>query len=147
MGWEKNNWGRWALITSDLLIFKKWESHFENKWHWVLPHTLPVAFVKIIPESFTLAHISHVPIPQHSKSPLQMTSSQTVSKHPLCSHTCCIHVHWASPQEDIWIPSTLNDLLMNIPALFNGNYAGTHVQHCHEGNGVCLHTLLMHLSK
>jgi hypothetical protein len=61
--------------------------------------------------------------------------------------TLCIHVNQGTPHKDIRFQTTLNDLLMNTPALFKGNYAGTCFQHTQRSNKVWLHTLLLHLSK
>ncbi len=40
--------------------------------------------------------------------------------------TLCIHATQATRHKDIWVPSTLNDLLMSGPALFKCNLAGAH---------------------
>ncbi len=55
--------------------------------------------------------------------------------------------HWAIPHNGIWIPSTLNDLLMSTPALFTWNYTGICIQQPEKGMRVWLHTFMLHLLK
>ncbi len=39
------------------------------------------------------------------------------------------HVHKAIPHNDIWLTTTLNDLLMSMPALLKCHYIGTCIEH------------------
>ncbi len=46
------------------------------------------------------------------------------------------------PHKDIKFTNYFNDLIMNNPTLFKGNYIGTCIQHPHKSNKVWLHTFL-----
>jgi len=61
--------------------------------------------------------------------------------------TFCIHVDQTIPHKDITLTSTLNDLLINILALFKGNYVGTCIHHPHKSMNIWSHTLVLHVSK
>jgi len=105
---------------------------------------IPVTFVGIVPVPSALAHISHVQISSRSKWPHHVTASYwTPCGHPLCSHT--LHTcHFSKPH---WLPTTYDDLLLSMPALFNCNYTSTCIQHLHKSYRIWLHTFLIHLFK
>ncbi len=65
----------------------------------------------------------------------------------LYAPTFCIHVNQAILHKDIRCQITLNDLVMNKPAFFKHNQAGTCIHHPHKSNNVWPHTFLLHLSK
>ncbi len=65
----------------------------------------------------------------------------------LNSPTLCLHVNQAICHKDIWIISTVNNVLVNTPALFSYNHTGTCIQHPHKSNRAWAHTFLLHLSK
>jgi hypothetical protein len=48
---------------------------------------------------------------------------------------------------DIRLITTLNDLFINIPALFKGHYTGTSIEGPHESERVWLHPFPLHLLK
>ncbi len=86
---------------------------------------------------------------------LQGIPSDHISRGHLIEHspsiihapTFCIHVDQATPHKDIRLATTLNDLCMSTPALFEGIYAGTCIQHRHKSKRVRLHIFLLHLLK
>jgi hypothetical protein len=66
--------------------------------------------------------------------------------HPPCSHI----VHTCQPShfsKTYWLPTTYDDLLLSMPALFNCNYTSTCVQHLDKSYTIWLHTFLLHLFK
>jgi hypothetical protein len=63
---------------------------------------------------------------------------RTHSKHPLCSHFLHTCQSSYSPQR-YQMPNHLNDLVMNKPAFFKHNQAGTCVHHPHKSNKVWPH--------
>jgi hypothetical protein len=102
-------------------------------------HTFLLPFSKIVPVPSSLAHISHVPIPWWSRWPhCVMASCWTLYPHHPCSHilyTC----QPSYPHKRNWFATTLNDLFMNIPALFKFKYAGTCIQHPYNSNSLAAH--------
>ncbi len=65
----------------------------------------------------------------------------------LYAPTFCIHVNQAILHKDIRCQITLNDLVMNKPAFFKHNQAGTCIHHPHKSSKVWPYTFLLHLSK
>jgi hypothetical protein len=45
---------------------------------------------------------------------------------------------YLSMKQDIWLATTLNDLLMNTPPLFKGQYTGTGILDPHESDSIGL---------
>jgi hypothetical protein len=95
-----------------------------------------------------------MPMPRGTSSkyggPSDHFSGWHLVEHSPCilhAATFCIHVNQAIPHKDSGLTPTLNDLLMNTPALFKCNYAGTSIQHPHKSSRVWLHRLLLHWLK
>jgi hypothetical protein len=56
-------------------------------------------------------------------------------------------IHVINAHKDIRLITTLNDLFINMPALFKDHYTGTSIEDPHESDRVWLHPFLLHLFK
>ncbi len=131
-----------GLLMSTSALFKCQYTHRCVQRSLGLAAQIPVAFVGIVPVPSALAHISCPNI-----IVFQVTECYwTPCGNPPCSHILhtCQPSHFSKTH---WLPTTYDDLLLSMPALFNCNYTSTCVQHLHKSYRICLHTFLLHLFK